>query len=174
MSGTGKSTLGAALSEVLHLPFIDGDDLHPAANVAKMSRGEPLDDADRQPWLETIRKTAIARVREQLGVGGGERWVELATKREDGERRLGVIVACSSLKRAYRAVLRGEGVPPSLETQSPRSGSTLDAFSLPTYFVYLKGDRDVDGAHAASRGSFHEGGYVGESAEYAGESGRRA
>lgn len=158
MSGTGKSTLGAALSKVLHLPFIDGDDLHPAANVAKMSRGEPLDDDDRQPWLATIRETAIMRVRDQLGVHhiqGEQERAELATKPNDGdeERGVGLIVACSSLKKAYRALLRGEGAPTSLQTepqtrmqtQRPRSGpgTKLNMLSLPTYFVYLKGDKDV-------------------------------
>ncbi|KAH0827496.1 Ctr copper transporter family-domain-containing protein [Lanmaoa asiatica] len=165
VSGTGKSTLGAALSEALHLPFIDGDDLHPNANVAKMSRGEPLDDADRQPWLDTIRRTAIARVLDQLGVdrGGSER-VETdegltgyesgvvrggeargpSSMRDRERRRPGVIVACSSLKKAYRSVLRGEGVLPPLQTL--KSG-----FSLPTYFVYMKGDRDVLMARMQSR-----------------------
>ena len=115
VSGTGKSTLGAALAGALHLPFIDGDDLHPATNVAKMARGEPLGDGERQPWLETIRKTAMARVVAQLEQTG------------EREGRVGVIVACSALKKAYRAVLRGEA----------------DAVSLPTYFVYLKGEREV-------------------------------
>ncbi|KAF9244899.1 carbohydrate kinase [Melanogaster broomeanus] len=159
VSGTGKSTLAAALSKALHLPFIDGDDLHPPSNIEKMSRGEPLNDTDRQPWLETIRKTAIARILEQLGVDRGEH-VETHEKPEtdktlteyeqgiasqgsepsplrDEERRPGVIVACSALKRKYRNVLRGEA--PTSSTEASR----LDALSLPTYFVYLKGDRDV-------------------------------
>ena len=54
VSGSGKSTVGAALAQRLSVPFADADDLHPAANRAKMSRGEPLDDDDRRPWLETI------------------------------------------------------------------------------------------------------------------------
>lgn len=87
MSGTGKSTLGAALAQATHLPFIDGDDLHPPANVAKMARGEALGDADRLPWLERVRDAAVARVH--------------------GENAQGVIVACSALKKAYRTVLRG-------------------------------------------------------------------
>ncbi|KAF8558078.1 carbohydrate kinase, partial [Imleria badia] len=110
VSGTGKSTLGAALSGALNLPFIDGDDLHPAANVAKMARGEALGDGDREPWLERIRGAAIARVMDQ--------------SEREGAGRLGVIVACSALKKAYREVLRGEG-------------------ELATYFVYLEGEREV-------------------------------
>ncbi len=54
VSGCGKSTLGSLLSERLGLPFQDGDDLHPAANKAKMGAGIPLDDHDRRPWLEEI------------------------------------------------------------------------------------------------------------------------
>ena len=127
----------------MHLPFIDGDDLHPAANVAKMSRGEPLDDADRQPWLDAIRKTAVACVQDQLGERpGAESAAGPKDKADESSERLteydseawrpGVIVACSALKKTYRAVLRGEGV-----------SASMPETAFPTYFVYLKGDRDV-------------------------------
>ena len=82
VSGSGKSTVGAALAQRLGVPFVDADDLHPEANIAKMSRGEPLDDRDRHPWLETI----------------GE-WLA------DHDQRGGV-VSCSALKRRYRDQLR--------------------------------------------------------------------
>lgn len=142
VSGTGKSTLGEALAGALHLLFIDGDDLHPAENVAKMSHGEPLDDGDRQPWLESIRRTAVERVMAQVGeqrqalgrLGGDETgW------------RPGVVVACSALKKTYRSVLRG----------------TEDGASLSTYFVYLKGERDVLMARMQSRqGHFMKAGML--------------
>ncbi|KAJ7594550.1 P-loop containing nucleoside triphosphate hydrolase protein [Mycena floridula] len=83
VSGTGKSTLGKALSQALGLPFIDGDDLHPASNVAKMAAGQPLNDEDREPWLRKIRKTA-------------------------DEQNSSVVIACSALRGAYRNILRGE------------------------------------------------------------------
>jgi gluconokinase len=131
----------------MHLPFIDGDDLHPAANVAKMARGEPLDDVDRRPWLDAIRKAAVACVGDQVGECPGIESAAGPKRETDAPERLtaydsqnvvrvgartwrpGVIVACSSLKKTYRAVLRGEDV------------SSMP--SLRTYFVYLKGDRDV-------------------------------
>lgn len=54
VSGSGKSTVGAAIAQRLRVPFADADDFHPAANIAKMSAGQALDDSDRQPWLEAI------------------------------------------------------------------------------------------------------------------------
>jgi gluconokinase len=53
-SGSGKSTVGAALAQRLRVPFADADDFHPPANIAKMTAGQPLDDNDRYPWLEAI------------------------------------------------------------------------------------------------------------------------
>lgn len=81
ISGSGKSTVGAALAERLGVPFADADDLHPEANVAKMSRGEPLDDHDRHPWLEVVG-----------------RWL--------AEHPDGGVMSCSALKRKYRDQLR--------------------------------------------------------------------
>jgi len=81
VSGSGKSTVGAALAQRLGVAFADADDLHPAANIAKMTRGEALDDHDRHPWLETIGS-----------------W--LADHPEGG------VVSCSALKRKYRDQLR--------------------------------------------------------------------
>jgi gluconokinase len=81
VSGSGKSTVGAALAGRLRVPFEDADDLHPSANVAKMARGEALDDHDRFPWLERI----------------GE-WLAV--------HESGGVIACSALKRHYRDQLR--------------------------------------------------------------------
>lgn len=84
VSGAGKSTVGAALAQRLALPFQEGDDLQPAANVAKMKSGQPLNDADRAPWLAAVGDWIDARIAE--GEGG--------------------VVTCSALKRAYRETLR--------------------------------------------------------------------
>jgi gluconokinase len=81
VSGCGKSSVGIALAEALGARFIDGDDLHPAANKAKMSAGIPLDDSDRWPWLELVSQ-ALA---EEVGSGS-----------------TGTVIACSALKRVYR------------------------------------------------------------------------
>lgn len=81
VSGSGKSTVGEKLAATLHLPFLEGDSLHPKANVDKMASGIPLQDEDRWPWLDTIG--------EQL------------TAAESG-----IIVSCSSLKKSYRDHLR--------------------------------------------------------------------
>lgn len=84
-SGSGKSVVGAALAARLGVPFVDADDLHPAANVAKMAAGSPLDDADRMPWLDVV--------------AGHLR--DAAT---------GAVVACSALARRYRDRIRA-GAP---------------------------------------------------------------
>jgi gluconokinase len=81
VSGSGKSTVGAALAGRLRVPFEDADDLHPEANIEKMTRGEALDDGDRWPWLERIGQWLAAHE------GGG-------------------VIACSALKRRYRDQLR--------------------------------------------------------------------
>ncbi|WP_304616316.1 gluconokinase [Paracoccus sp. (in: a-proteobacteria)] len=80
VSGTGKTSLGTGLSQMLGIPYLDGDDLHPEANVAKMAAGIPLTDEDRWPWLDLVAQTLNARAP--------------------------VIVGCSALRRAYRDRLR--------------------------------------------------------------------
>jgi len=88
VSGSGKTTMGQALALAHGLDFVDGDDLHPAANVAKMHAGTPLDDADRAPWLDAVAHVLADRVAHPVGV----------------------VVACSALKRIYRDRLRA-GAP---------------------------------------------------------------
>ncbi|MET9843575.1 gluconokinase [Streptomyces ossamyceticus] len=82
VAGTGKTTIGPLLAARLGVPYAEGDDFHPEANIAKMSAGTPLDDADRWPWLDAIGAWARGRA----GLGG--------------------VVSCSALKRAYRDRLR--------------------------------------------------------------------
>jgi carbohydrate kinase (thermoresistant glucokinase family) len=86
VASSGKTTIGRALARMLGWDFRDADSFHPAENVAKMSRGEPLDDADREPWLAAIAA-----------------WI-------DGQRQAGGhgVVTCSALKRRYRSVIVGE------------------------------------------------------------------
>ena len=84
VSGTGKTTVGLLLARHLGWPFLDADDFHPPANVGKMQRGEPLTDADREPWLLAL----VAALRERL------------------DRGESTILACSALKQVYRDRLR--------------------------------------------------------------------
>ncbi|MFP9228848.1 gluconokinase [Pectobacterium cacticida] len=84
VSGSGKSSVGAAFARAIQAKFIDGDDLHPRANIQKMARGTPLNDDDRAPWLERLSDVAYS----------------LAHKNETG------IIVCSALKKRYRDRLR--------------------------------------------------------------------
>lgn len=86
VSGSGKSTVAACLAERLGWAFVDGDDFHSAAHVAKMRAGHPLDDDDRAPWLEIVGRTL----------------------HEHGERGDGLVVACSALKGMYRDQIRSQ------------------------------------------------------------------
>jgi gluconokinase len=106
VSGSGKTTLGRALAEALSWPFIDADDLHPQANIDKMSKGEPLTDAARVPWLVNVRKAAVEAVENKV----------------HGEMS-GVLVACSALKASYREVLRGEHADLGMHINNLRDGA---------------------------------------------------
>jgi gluconokinase len=88
VSGTGKSTVARLLAGRLGWDLAEGDDLHPAANVAKMQSGQPLTDEDRWPWLALVWD-----------------WI-----RAHLDARVPGIVTCSALRRSYRDVLRAPGV----------------------------------------------------------------
>lgn len=124
VSGSGKSTVGAALAQRLRVPFADADDFHPPENIAKMTAGHPLDDDDRLPWLESI----------------GE-W--LAAHHDGG------VMSCSALKRKYRDQLRRHcadleflHLAGSVETigrrQASRPGHFMPATLLASQFQTLE------------------------------------
>ena len=83
VSGSGKSTVARILAERASCSYIEGDDLHPAANIRKMEAGVPLEDDDRWPWLEQVGRVLNTCV-----------------------GRHGAVATCSALKRSYRDVLR--------------------------------------------------------------------
>ncbi len=89
VSGSGKTTVGELLAQHLGRPFYDGDDFHPAANIAKMAAGHPLTDEDRAGWLAT-----------------------LAADLQPWEAAGGAVLACSALKESYRQTLQaGASLP---------------------------------------------------------------
>lgn len=125
VSGSGKSTVGAALAQRLRIPFADADDFHPPANIAKMTAGAALDDVDRGPWLESI----------------GD-W--LAEHRDTGG-----VMSCSALKRRYRDQLRSHcpdvqflhlnGTPETIGArQASRPGHFMPASLLASQFDTLE------------------------------------
>jgi gluconokinase len=124
VSGSGKSTVGAALAQRLRVPFADADDFHPPANIAKMTAGEPLNDDDRYPWLEAIGDWLA-----QHGDGG--------------------VMSCSALKRKYRDQLRRHcpdveflhlsGTPEVIgRRQASRPGHFMPASLLASQFATLE------------------------------------
>jgi gluconokinase len=124
VSGSGKSTVGAAIAQRLRVPFADADDFHPEANIAKMTAGKPLDDSDRHPWLEAI---------------GG--WL--------AEHPEGGVMGCSALKRKYRDQLRHHchhvaflllhGTPEVIrKRQASRPGHFMPASLLNSQFATLE------------------------------------
>lgn len=127
VSGSGKTTVGAALACRLGWRFQEGDALHPPENVAKMRAGVPLDDADRAPWLRAV----AAKIDE---------W------RQRGEAG---VIACSALKRRYRDIVIGDRpevrliyltAPPALiaERLAARRGHFMPASLLESQFAALE------------------------------------
>ena len=88
VAGSGKTTVGTLLADAMHCAFLEGDALHSATNIEKMSHGIPLTDADRAPWLAAIHTRLL----------------------ESFRRGQSLVVGCSALKRSYRTVL-AEGIP---------------------------------------------------------------
>ncbi|CRX82342.1 gluconokinase [Yersinia enterocolitica] len=135
VSGSGKTTVGEAVARRIHAKFIDGDDLHPRANIQKMGSGHPLNDEDRMPWLERLSDAAYS----------------LHHKNESG------IIVCSALKRRYRDRLR-EGNPEMaflylkgsfdviMERLKARSGHFMPTDLLKSQFEALEepGSEDPD------------------------------
>ena len=132
VSGSGKSTVGAALAQRIRVPFADADDFHPPANIAKMTAGEPLNDDDRYPWLEAIGEWLAAR-----GTDGG-------------------VMSCSALKRKYREQLRRHcgdviflhlaGSPEMISRrQASRPGHFMPASLLASQFDTLEPLGDDEG-----------------------------
>ena len=100
VAGCGKSAVGAALALELGVPYSDGDDLHPAANIAKMSGGQALTDADRWPWL--------ALVGQALAHGP-------------------MIIGCSALRRSYRAFITQTAAAPVVFVHLQGSRAVIEA-----------------------------------------------
>jgi len=124
VSGSGKSTVGAALAQRLRVPFADADDFHPPANIEKMSAGHPLDDHDRRPWLDAVGT-----------------W--LADHPDGG------VMSCSALKRKYRDQLRHhigsvefvllQGTPDVIrKRQASRPGHFMPPSLLSSQFATLE------------------------------------
>lgn len=129
VSGAGKSTVARAIAECTATSFLDADDLHPPANRRRLGAGDPLSDRDREPWLLAVRD----RMREWDRPGVHDP--------QSPGADLGLVVACSVLRRTYRDVLR-------------------DVYR-PVFFVELRADPELIAARlAARRGHFASSGIL--------------
>ncbi|MCL4258911.1 MAG: gluconokinase [Anaerolineales bacterium] len=132
VSGSGKTRIGRALAKALAAPFLEGDDFHPPANIAKMAGGQPLTDADRAPWLAALN----------------------AALRQHAARGQRAVLACSALKQSYREQLGQGGLPlhfvylkgaPALIARrvSGRKGHFMPASLLESQFEALEEPADA-------------------------------
>lgn len=143
VSGSGKSTIGQALSEQTGIPFFDADDYHPPANFEKMKSGQALQDEDRWPWLHRLAELLFLQQKQQRGA----------------------ILACSALKTKYRDLLANDLLPAPLwiyldgspeliaERLQARSGhfmppallaSQFEALEIPKKAIRVPIDQDVE------------------------------
>lgn len=109
VSGCGKTTVGQAFAAAIDARFVDGDDLHPPANVAKMSAGLPLTDADRWPWLTRVGAVLTGNV----------------------------VVGCSALKRVYRDRIRAGAGPVRFLHLAGSCGVIAARMAARTHFMPL-------------------------------------
>ena len=128
VAGSDKTTIGALLAHALDIPFVEGDELHPRANIERMAHGIPLTDEDRRPWLLAIAR----RLREAHQCGRG------------------LVVTCPALKRSYRDLLRSQGAaetrfvylrgnqPTVAERLARRRGHFMPASLLESQFAALE------------------------------------
>lgn len=147
VSSTGKTSVGTEVAHRLGLKLIDGDDLHPRANIIKMGEGKPLNDEDRAPWLERIRDAAFS----------------LEQKSEVG------VIICSALKKKYRDLIRQGNERVKflflygsyeliLERMCQRKGHYMKEEMLKSQFDTLEVPQadEVDVIHIDIDGSFEE------------------
>ena len=122
VAGCGKSSVGAALAPILAAEYLDGDDLHPPGNIAKMRRGEALTDDDRTPWLALVG--AALRLNNHANHHANNH-----ANHHSGQR---CIIGCSALKRLYRSQI-------------------IAAALAPVTFIHLAGNRSVIEARMRAR-----------------------
>ncbi|KAI8150341.1 shikimate kinase [Fennellomyces sp. T-0311] len=112
-AGCGKTSVAEEMQKLLHCEYIEGDSLHPKANVEKMSKGEPLNDDDRWPWLGVIRDTLK------------EKAIAMQSTDPSKSERT-IVLTCSSLRKVYRDIMR----------EVPAEYASIT-------FVYLKGSKEL-------------------------------
>jgi hypothetical protein len=144
VSGTGKSTLGAAIAKNLSMPFIDGDGLHPKANIDKMASGQPLTDKDREPWLEIIRTKA-----EHMSV---EQHVDPSFHHSSW--------CCGSLFSTEEKLSKYTSRAYNGPKYARALATSRSGYATYIFRIYQRGEGCIDGQDVEKTGTFHEGKYA--------------
>lgn len=138
-SGCGKSTVGQALAKRLDITFLEGDDYHPQSNRAKMARGEPLDDADRKLWLDSILRAASeARGPAVLACSALTQYVQQRLIMESQQRVIFCLLELDQATLEQRVANRADHFMPA-----GLVASQLTALSVPIGAMCFSGDQPV-------------------------------
>ncbi|KAF1810342.1 carbohydrate kinase [Eremomyces bilateralis CBS 781.70] len=159
-AGCGKSTIAEYLADELRVPYIEGDEFHPEANIKKMAAGIPLTDSDRWGWLSTLRNEGLSQLQRQSNPTLPRQSSRSAIPDpRSREPEHAVVMTCSALKRTYRDILRGaldvrpsdDASRPSVPPFSRTNSNPPDQPNVHVHFIYLRAPEDVLLARVGSR-----------------------
>ncbi len=135
VSGTGKSSIGKTLSSNLNIPFLDADDFHPQKNISKMKSGHPLNDKDRFPWLDSMRKHLSKMESEKIVLACSALKESYRKALEDKNYKLNFIVLQASFETIFNRMENRKHFMPSKLLKSQ-----FDALEIPDYGLHISAE----------------------------------